>query len=256
MQVAIETDWLLPQEIRLPGTTERAGADDSPDPLVDLLVCVIGLLDEIGLPVDSVRSGSRPWRIETVLSAREPMTACEQQQLCGRALAALGSDPRWFASHAHAGATVPAGAMRLRLSLVGGEPSVTAGLAMTGLHEVLSDLAELYLPRDADPDLRKGGPAIAAVSPLGRGDDAQWEVRIPVPGADPHLLLASVVTGILHGLGQEDCLHSGSARDRGWSRTAEPSAGRDALLGAPGDVGPGRLDQQLPDTTSPVRGVR
>ncbi|WP_333768060.1 hypothetical protein [Streptomyces sp. IBSBF 2435] len=256
MQVAIETEWLLPQEIRLPGTTGRAGAGDSSDPLVDLLVCVIGTLDEIGLPVGSVRSGSHPWRIETALSAREPMTACEQHRLCGRAFAALGSDPRWFPFHADPGAAVPAGAMRLRLSLVGGEPSVTAGLAITGLREVLPDLAEMYLPGDAEPTLRKRVAALATVSPLGCGDDTRLEVRVPVPGRDLHLLLAAVVTGVLHGLGHEDCVHSGSACTTELRRPADPSAGRDALLGAPGEVGPGRSDHELPVTTSPVRGVR
>jgi glutamine synthetase len=225
MQVAIQTEWLLPQETQLPGSNWRADVSDSRDPLVDLLVCVIATFDEIGLPVDSVRTRSHPRRIETALPAREPMTACDQQHLCGRGLAAVRGDPRWFPSHADPGATVPIGEMRLRLYLspVDGKLSVAAEHAMTGLREVLPDLVRLYLAGDAEPGAGKDGAAVAKVSPAGLGAEPGLEVRVSGPGTDPHLLLAALVAGIGHGLSHEDFQHSPGAHTELESVT-DPSA--------------------------------
>ncbi|WUH92648.1 hypothetical protein OG900_22750 [Streptomyces sp. NBC_00433] len=257
MQVAIQTEWLLPQEIQLPGANGRADASDSPDPLVDLLVCVIATFDEIGLPVDSVRTRSHPRRIETAMPAREPMTACDQQHLCSRALAAIGGDPRWFPSHADPGATVPMGEMRLRLRLShdDGEVCVAAEHAMIGLREVLPNLVQLYLAGDAEPDAGKDGAAFVKVSPVRLGADAGLEVRVSVPGADPHLLLAALIAGVVHGFDHEDFQHSGSARTE-LGPIADPSAERDASLDPRGAVGHDRLDHGLPAATSPLRGMR
>lgn len=256
MQVAIETEWQLPQEIWLSETTGRAGAGDCPDSLVDLLIRLIATFDEIGLPVDFVRTGSHPSRIETALLSREPMAACDQQQLCGRALATIGDVPRRFPSHVEPGATVPAGEMRLqlRLSLGDGGPLFSAVPSMTGLRHVLPDL-ESHLYGDAGLDVRKHGTAIAAVIPLAHDDDWGWEVRVPVPGTDPYVLLAALIASVLHGLGHQDSEHSSSACTA-LRPPVDPSAGQDAVLAAQDAVGTDRLDYGLPVALSPLRRAR
>ncbi|MBD0741893.1 glutamine synthetase [Streptomyces sp. CBMA152] len=178
-----------------------------------------------GMPVEAVKTEGGPGQVEVAFPHSGTLTACDQHLVFKHAARTLAARAGMTATFMAAPETGIGSGLHLHLSLTrngtpllptpNGELSTIGKSAVAGLLEALPGLAPLYAP-NINSYKRYVGEAFAptrmawgldnrtcAVRVTGHGNSLRLEVRLGGADANPYLLAAAAVAGMVHGISHD-----------------------------------------------------
>ncbi|MFE2519434.1 glutamine synthetase family protein [Streptomyces mirabilis] len=218
VRVGIESEFLLYH-----GSAERSYALDHPPGLSAFFGALRDALHQADAPVEAIKTEGAPGQIEVTWPYGDAMRACDTYAVHKHAVRAIAAQQRMTPTFMAAPETGIGSGLHFHVSLwrdsepkfetgFGADLPSVLGQSIAGLLDALPEMAPLYAPYPnsykryaphsfAPTNFTWGyDNRTCAIRVAGRHKNTRLEVRLPGADANPHLALAAVLAGILHGI--------------------------------------------------------